>query len=183
MDTKRIFLMALFCFCLSPVYAYPITNNRQEFADPLNQQIETVNYCSLAKEPDKYKGKIIRIKVVLVESFVPGMVDGDDPFIYAPECGEKDFAAVLRWEHSSYAQSPALDALKRIENNRPSYFSRARVTLVGEFSGYSKHKFGHQGWADAEFIIHTVEKANPVPVNLPWLKQARHNKSINRTRN
>jgi hypothetical protein len=100
-------------------------------------------------------------------------VDGDDPFIYAPECGKNDFAAVLGWEQSAYAQNPALDALKRIENSRKSYFSRARVTLVGEFGGYGKHMFGHLGWADAKFTIHTIENTEPVPANLPWLKQAR----------
>jgi hypothetical protein len=182
MKTERIFLIVLLVFCLSSVNAYSDVGGYLDSSNPSIQQTETANFCALAKKTDEYKGKIIRVKVVLVEFFLSGAVDGDDPFIYAPECGEKGFASSLRWDYSSYNQSPALEALKRIENNRKGYASRARVTLVGEFSGYGKHKFGHLGWADAEFTIHTVEKAESVPTNLPWPKRERDNKSPGRTR-
>jgi hypothetical protein len=169
MNTKKIFFTMLLSSVLVPVCGR-VTSGRQNSPQATNPQPELVSFCSLAKNPDKYKGSVVRLKAVLAESQIDGIVHGDDPFLYDPRCRDKGFAAVVRWAPSSYKRSTSNETLERIRKRGAGSYSRASVTLVGVLSGYGKKKYGDRGWADAEFTIHDVEKAAPVAARLPWRK-------------
>jgi len=75
------------------------------------------------------------------------------------------------------------DSLRAIRAKSDEFgVSRAIVLLVGHLSDKKGQKFGHLGWADLEFNIDDVQKAEPVAVSLPWPKWVEDARKANAAR-
>jgi hypothetical protein len=143
-----------------------------EFSTHVSNQSEIVNFCALVDSPALYHGRTIRLKAVLVENNNKMVVDGADPSLYDPACRNKKRKVVVGWSNESYENNSASEALREIRARSDEFnVSRASVVMSGKLSGPRKEKFGHLGWADLEFKIDDVERAEPVPASARWPKR------------
>ena len=96
-----------------------------------------------------------------------------DPALYDPACRGKTLHVIVRWLNESYENSTARESLREIRAASDEFkVSRASIVLWGQLSAARKENFGHLGWADLEFKIDDVERAESVPKNVRWPKQA-----------
>jgi hypothetical protein len=153
--------MTLWITLLSAFMTAPVTFGQTES----RVDIPTVRFCDLIKNPNRYDGQIIRIEAILLENQTPRL-DGGDPFLYHAGCTRTDFSVVVEWSKSFKETVMVHDTLERIRNKPDrNGNTRTAVTVVGQFHGSGKRKYGHLDWADGQFVIHTLEKAAPVAPN------------------
>lgn len=167
----RIKLVSLIVLLFSGFIRADSVARSDQVSTKAHLQSEIVSLCDLVNKPHRYKGRMIWLKAVLVENNKP-RIDGADSFLYDQRCKDQGLNVVVRWSKSSHENNVAYESLNKIQKENADGFgvSRASVIIVGNFSGIRKHKYGEQGWADAEFTIDHIEEAKPVEANLPWPK-------------
>jgi len=169
MSTKLLFLLFLLGIGSLPTGFPSLATSHPTWPNYINDEGEVVGFCSLVKKPAQYRGHTMQLSAVLVENNRT-RIDGADPFLYDPSCRNKRIKVVVRWSNSSHDDSTASDKLRAIRESSDEFgVSRTTVLLVGRLSDKG-HRFGHLGWADLEFNIDDVRKAEPVAPNLPWPK-------------
>lgn len=170
---SKMLLTLLLSFSFAPFApeSLDLITGQAKFSMRANGESGIVSFCTLVDNPAQYRERTIRLKAVLVENNSV-VVDGADPTLYDPACRNKKRTVVVRWLNKSYEDSTASEALRKIRTNSDEFnVSRASVVMLGRLSGPRKEKFGHLGWADLEFKIDDVERAESVPASAPWPKR------------
>ncbi len=129
--------------------------------------VPTVDFCALTVHPERYVGKLIRVKASLVSWW-------ESSYLYNVKCesGERkihdalDCSGEKECEELSKRVYGVINRQQRPDKNE--YASRAYVTLVGRLVGPSEIGFGHLNWAKFQFRIRKVEAATPMPARIPY---------------
>lgn len=165
MNLSNIYLGFNFLIALSLAFHTAIGWLGKPSSQP---QLSEVSICQLARNPYAYDEQNLRLRAILVENHNP-RVDGGDSFLYDPRCLNTSFTVVAEWDASNLSGGPTNSALDRIrEQPDKKGNSRAEVIVVGRFNGPKGNRYGHLGWARAQFLIVSLESAQPVAANVGW---------------
>lgn len=95
------------------------------------QQATFVNFCDLYETPEKYEGKLIRTKAILVAIIEP-VIHGDSSFLISPAC--KELQVMCTYGYSEPPTSKMGKKLKKLFfNSKKGAQGRAEVVLQGTF--------------------------------------------------
>jgi hypothetical protein len=100
-----------------------------------------VDFCELYETPEKFDGRLIRTKAILVATIEP-VLDGGDSFLFSRKCGNASIMCTY-----SYSEPPSGklgEKLKRLFfSSKKGSQGRAEVVLQGTFEIANEHGFGH----------------------------------------
>src|SRR5262249_7930594 len=131
------------------------------------EQIPTVPFCDLTEHPEKYAGKMVRIKASYVSWWESSYIyhldceDAEHKIHDGLDCSEETECRELSKKVYGY-----INKHQRLDKN--NYASRAYVILIGRLEGPSEIGYGHLNGFKFEFRIREVESAKPMPSDLPY---------------
>jgi hypothetical protein len=142
------------------------------------EEIPTVSYCDLLRDPDKYDKKTVRLKVLYTRGFEISALED-------PECNSQKSTwvefdpasrqctkASIQKEFDKVFYPPQKKKKGVIERPGPE---RGELMMVGQFSGPKPGipigpegkrvltGYGHLNGFDYKFIIKCIEQVRPVP--------------------
>jgi hypothetical protein len=132
--------------------------------------VPTVDFCDLTVRPERYVGKLVRVKASLVSWW-------ESSYLYNVKCESSERKIHDALDCSGDAECEELgkhvhQVINRQQRpDKDEYAFRAYVTLVGKLVGPSEMGFGHLNWAKFEFRIRKVEAAAPMPSDIPYAKE------------
>lgn len=113
----------------------------------------TVPYCDLFEGSAPKSVKAIRTTAYMAYSTV-GRVDGDDTFLYSPDCNSGDFFSTVESERSAWTRYPGY--LNRLASGKHHVL---KITFEGSLEITNSHLYGSlDGWARANIKISKVIK-------------------------
>ncbi len=134
---------------------------------PPAQKIPPINFCDLTVHPERYVGKLVRVKASIVSWW-------ESSYLYHVRCetAEKKIHNGLDCSGEEECQRIGKEAYGYIERRQQpdsdNYAFRAYVTLIGRLEGPSEVGYGHLNSFKFEFKIRQVETASPMPSKIPY---------------
>lgn len=131
-----------------------------------------VTYCELVTNPEKFKDKLVRVKV----SYWTGRHGG---FLYDMACDGKGKRAVMDWMCDERTdcwvcdQRPTCDEFRKaLARNLRRFGLEGRVELIvigrfGSDGGYGKLVPYHEGFR-YQLDVEKIERTFPISSDLPW---------------
>lgn len=172
MRNKRIIVavMLLTAMCLS--------TKAQE--RKVSEEVPTISYCDLVREPSLNDQKIVRVKVTYIVGF-------EGSIMYDLSCGREDSWVKFDPVVETSSDSKVLKRFWRLANAKPERthggginypIRRVEVVWVGRFEGIKPTQkigertfsfgFGHLNAFDYQFNVQRIEQVNSVPASVPW---------------
>ena len=144
------------------------------------EDIPTVAYCDLVREPASYDQKIVRVKVTYVVGF-------EASIMYDLTCSRKDTWVRFESVSETATNRSVLQKFRRLSDATPERTRdgginyptrRVEVVWLGRFEGVKPAQkigeqtfslgFGHQNYYDYQFNVQRIEKVNPISKDVPW---------------
>jgi len=157
--TKLVAILTVALIMALPAQAQNSQGNKQDVAVP------TVNFCDFTIHPERYAGKLVRVKATLVSWW-------ESSYLYSPAC-EIDAKKI----HDGLDCSGQRDcdqvgeAVRReIERvGKPAEYNSYKATLfwVGRLIGPSRIGFGHLNGFKFEFRIRSAEGQSETTTTAP----------------
>ena len=142
------------CVSPQPTIAPPSLEVRPTIDLPEGQ---TVAFCDLVANPERYNHKIVRTQATVVTTF-------ELSFLYDLPCNREE-----AWTYFETHNSQSSEGLEAVLGDLVrGKARRANATVIGEFDGSLKEGYGHLDSFRFSFVIMAVEKAEPVPPDVPW---------------
>ena len=162
--TVILFLLLLFSFKHNPTGSELLQNKLQAPSPP---DVETAGFCRLVTAPDDYLEKVVRTQAIY-------SVNKEYSYLYDLSCDSENLHARVLFEPSVEEVMRAnKEAFELLRPGHPdtsfglnSLARRAIVTVTGKIS--KTPGVGHLGSFDLTFKIFKIERARPVPTDIPW---------------
>lgn len=129
------------------------------------KQIDNVPYCELVNSPEKYDGKLIRTKVILIATIVP-TIDAGESTIYHRDCNIKmltDYGF-----HDPPSSKLEVKLKKLFYDSKRNGQGRAFIVLVGHFQVAKKGGFGNFSSFYYKINLAYIESAKNVSKKTTW---------------
>lgn len=116
--------------------------------------IPTVTYCELVRNPDRFHERVVRISAVYERGF-------EKSYLFDRECTNGQLQTWVSHDKSIVLKGESEEAKK---NRMITGFGRWSVTMVGKFlRATPPERFGHMGCCQYEFDIVRIEKSEKLP--------------------
>ena len=144
------------------------------------QDIPTIAYCDLVRDPTSYNQKIVRVKVTYIVGF-------EGSIMYDLACGRKDTWVRFEPTSETATNQKVLKKFRRLADASPERtrgsginypVRRVEVVWVGRFQGIKPAQrvgertyssgFGHLNGFDYQFNVQRIEGVRAIPKNVPW---------------
>ena len=121
------------------------------------QQAAFIDFCDLFKTPEKYDGKFIRTKAILVATIEP-VIHGNSSFLISPAC--KGLKVMCTYGYSEPPTSKLGKRLKKIFfNSKRGTQGQAEVVLQGTFEIAKQGGFDEFGIIRYRIDLAKIESA------------------------
>lgn len=140
------------------VYNAPVAQPRTQSKSGGTNSVPTVNFCDLTVHPERYAGKLVRVKATIISWW-------ESSYLYNVKCEttEKKIHDGVDCSNDADCERigrEAYDIINRAQQtDSDGYVYRANLTIVGRLVGPSTTGFGHLNGFKFEFRIRTVESA------------------------
>lgn len=133
-----------------------------------------VKYCELINNPSKYDKRLIATEALLVVN-TASVVDGGEPFLYAPKCdsSEHSYTVIDIFNTYTISDSEVSDFEKKLvkEAIANQKIARMRVIIIGHFYGNkTKRGYGHLDWAGFKLTVKDKARIDTVSPEVPLPK-------------
>lgn len=135
---------------------------------PKSSAIQTVQFCELTTNPEKYVNKIVRTEASYIvwweSSYLYGenCIDDMHKIHNAADCDENDEKCLQTFSRQWKKLTPHM----RSKVTKIQTTSRVKAFLVGRLVGSGE--YGHLSSFQYEFRIRKVEKVTPIPKSVSW---------------
>ncbi|MDX2033500.1 MAG: hypothetical protein SF339_22680 [Blastocatellia bacterium] len=169
----RFYLIAFILLIARPSEkALPIFPESSALSESLQQEPESLSFCELLKNSDRYDKKLITTEAILVVYTQP-QVDGGESFFYDPACNRQNAFVLADGNNIPSRNDPAvISKLNRMieKARKDKKIARVRVTITGHFfvALPPQDGFGHLSWAKFKIIRSQLSEIRTVSESTPW---------------
>lgn len=124
------------------------------------QEAPTVNYCTLAHDPARYAGMIVRTTVNYY-------YNSENTYVDDQTCNDPHSAAWAVFDDSyRYSDITVAERFHQLlRPSGPSRFGQVRILVVGRLKGPNELGFGHLNDYRYLFEIMRIEQVDPIAIN------------------